>query len=390
MTMKFRDKQAQIDRLALLRATLMKDQAVTLAENPQLAAALLAQVDQYVDGLEAQDRSQRGAQDGGLSQLIGLGAGASEEFDEAEVPADVSPYDDTVTSERISALADLYYIYQHERIGVFDAILRLRELYRAGTVRLDTGQGAYLLYKFDRKQVLRYTLRDRTQTYRRVFGYSKASPPPGSRPNLEFHNLLVNFVTQVVQFYRDKRVSEVIRQQAGSRNFGSIAIVRRSGLDLRNNLKNAAYGHVSVLRVEVLQLLDEAFRILSAPDVKKLFGADNAWDVIEEILRRYAGRQQIHASQRNRLAIAGRDILRWLAQPHILESTRVQFEALLEEIGEPTEEWITSAQALGGISTANRPRARIVPRRPAIAKRQRPSIKQFDAFESSDWNEEFA
>src|SRR5262249_10817330 len=38
---------------------------------------------------------------------------------------------------------------------------------------------------------------------------------------------------------------------------------------------------------------------------------------------------------------------RWLAAPHILESTRAEFEALLLEIAEPAEEWITSAQSLG-------------------------------------------
>jgi hypothetical protein len=40
-------------------------------------------------------------------------------------------------------------------------------------------------------------------------------------------------------------------------------------------------------------------------------------------------------------------VLRWLAQPHILQSTRAQFETLLLEIAEQSEEWLTSAQAMG-------------------------------------------
>ena len=47
------------------------------------------------------------------------------------------------------------------------------------------------------------------------------------------------------------------------------------------------------------------------------------------------------------MGVAGREILRWLAQPHILQTSRAQFEALLLEVAEYAEEWLTSAQALG-------------------------------------------
>ena len=129
-------------------------------------------------------------------------------------------------------------------------------------------------------------------------------------------------------FWRDKRVSDVIRERAYDPSFGTIAIVRRAGLDLRNNLKFTSFGHLNVLRVEVMQLLDEAFRILDSDDVKRLFGADNAWDVVEEVLIRYFN-ERLVTSPRQRMAVAGREILRWLAQPHVLQTQRAQFEALL-------------------------------------------------------------
>jgi len=47
------------------------------------------------------------------------------------------------------------------------------------------------------------------------------------------------------------------------------------------------------------------------------------------------------------MAVAGREVLRWLAQPHVLQTQRAQFEALLLEIAEYAEEWLTSAQAMG-------------------------------------------
>ena len=40
------------------------------------------------------------------------------------------------------------------------------------------------------------------------------------------------------------------------------------------------------------------------------------------------------------------EVLRWLGGPHIMQNTRGQFEALLMDIAEPAEEWLTSAQAM--------------------------------------------
>ncbi|MEB3277746.1 MAG: hypothetical protein VKK42_02340 [Lyngbya sp.] len=85
---------------------------------------------------------------------------------------------------------------------------------------------------------------------------------------------------------------------------------------------------------------------MGADDVKKLFGADNAWDVLEEIMLRYFNRN-VNASQRHRLAISGRSIIRWLAYNYILNNSRAEFEALLREIADSTEEWLTSAETLG-------------------------------------------
>ena len=206
------------------------------------------------------------------------------------MPPGVVEYDETIVSERMLAVGDLYYIYQHEKIGVFRVMRKLQDLFRAGTVRLSAGPGAFALYQFDRREVLRYTARDRIAAYRRVLGYGSGSGPAGSRPNTDFHNLFTHFINQVTLYWRNKRISDVIRERPYDPSFGAIAIVRRAGLDLRNNLKWTSYGHLNVMRVEVMQLLDEAFRILEADDIKRLFGADNAWDVVEEVLIRYFGK----------------------------------------------------------------------------------------------------
>jgi hypothetical protein len=301
-----------------------------------------------------------------LAALVGIGPDAAQALGSTRIPAGITPYDETVTSERVVAVGDLYYIFQHERIGVFRVMRKLQELFRAGTVRLSGGAGAYGLYQFDRRDVLRYTRRDRLAAYRRVLGYGNAPVPAGARANAEFHRQFTHFVNQVTLFWRDKRISDVIRERANDPSFGSIAMVRRAGLDLRNNLKFTSFGHLNVLRVEVMQLLDEAFRILGADDIRSLFGADNAWDVIEEVLLRYF-RERLVTSPRQRMAVAGREVLRWIAQPHVLRTSRAQFEALLLEIAEYSEEWLTSAQAMG--EAQRRTAVRVLPfegRRPMV------------------------
>lgn len=353
-----KDYQSLFDRIAALRDTVTSRLSADLIANPALADALTKQIDDMLQGVVDADTKAAPPPDKGLAELAGIGPQAATDFGKTRIPPGVEPYDETITSERIIAVGDMYYIYQHEKIGVFRAVQKLQELFRAGTVRLSGGGGAFALYQFDRREVLRYTQRDRLSAYRRIFDYGSSPVPAGSRPNTDFHKLFSHFIHQVTLFWRDKRISDVIRERAYDPSFGSIAIVRRSGLDLRNNLKWLSFGHLNVLRVEVMQLLEESFRILNSDDVKRLFGADNAWDVVEEVLIRYFN-ERLVTSPRQRMGVTGREVLRWLAQDHILKTTRSEFETLLLEIAEQSEEWLTSAQAMG---VAGRPAtARVLP-----------------------------
>src|SRR6201995_3300405 len=341
-----KEYQSLYDRMAALRETVTSRLAADLISNPQLADALTKQIDDLLLGVQTADSNTPPPPDKGLAALAGVGPDAAKDFGVTRIPQGVEPYDETITSERIVAVGDMYYLWQHEKIGVFRVVQKLQELFRAGTVRLSGGPGAFALYQFDRRDVLRYTRNDRLSAYKRIFGYGGAPVPTGSRANTDYHKLFSHFVHQVTLFWRDKRISDVIRERAYDPSFGSIAIVRRAGLDLRNNLKWLSFGHLNVLRVEVMQLLEEAFKILNSDDVKRLFGADNAWDVVEEVLIRYFN-ERLVTSPRQRMGVTGREVLRWLAQPHILQTTRAQFETLLLEIAEQSEEWLTSAQAMG-------------------------------------------
>jgi hypothetical protein len=261
-----KDYQGLYDRIAALRDTVTKRLASELISNPQLGDTLTQQIDALLQSVVNADAKTPAPPDRGLAELAGIGPQAAQGLGQTRMPPGVEPYDETITSERIIAVGDMYYLYQHEKIGVFRVVRKLQELFRAGAVRLSSGPGAYALYQFDRREVLRYTQRDRIGAYHRIFGYGNGPGPTGSRPNVDFHKLFSHFIHQVTLFWRDKRISDVIRERSFDPSFGSIAIVRRSGLDLRNNLKWLSFGHLNVLRVEVMQLLEEAFRILNSED----------------------------------------------------------------------------------------------------------------------------
>src|SRR3954451_15936579 len=340
-----REYQDRLDRVPAPREPVADQLSGSLVSNPALAEELNRQIDALVEALAETESSGPRPPDQGLAQLVGLGPEAAQSLGQTQVPPGVVPYDENVNSERIVAVGDLYYIYQHERIGVFRVVQKLKQLFEAGAVRVSGGEGGYRLYQFDRPDVLGYTKRDRVAAYRRVLGYGSGLGAGQSRPNTDYHMLFAHFTNQVTLFWRDKRISDVIRERAVDPSFGSIAVVRRAGLDLRNNLKFTSFGHLNVLRVEVMQLLEECFAILGSADVLDLFGADNAWDVVDEVLIRYFD-ERLQSSPRQRMAVNGREILRWLAGNHVMQTARGEFEALLMEIAEPAEEWLTSAQAM--------------------------------------------
>jgi hypothetical protein len=366
-----RDYDQRNDRVAALLQNTIEQLGPELVANPQLAEVLNRMVDDQVRKYDATQNGKGAPADGGLADLIGLGKDAPKELGETHVSSGIADYDDTVTSDRILASADLYYLYMHERLGVFRVMTKLQELFRAGTLRISSGEGAYGLYRFDKRNLLRYHQRDRMRAYRRVFGYTSVDPGPSARPNPEFHGLLVHFIGETAKYWRDKRISEVIRERATDPTFGSIAIVRRAGLDLRNNLKNSSYGYINVLRVETSQALAEAFKVLQSPDVRAQFGADNAWELIELVLWQYF-HESVHASTMNRMAVTGRDILRWLAEPFVLQKNRTDFEAVLYRIAEAAEEWISSEEGMRISKPTPPPRNVYMPGAPPNGMRRDP------------------
>ena len=159
--------QNRLDRIQALRDQVTERLSGSRVSSPALAEELNRQIDALVDGR----RERRPATRPG-SRRTGRGrAAGAKGFGKVKIPPPgVAPYDENANSERIVAVGDLYYIYQHERTSV-----RLRPRAR-------------------RRQ---------------------------SWPKTDYHMLFAHFVSQVTLFWRDKRISDVIRERAIDPSFGS-------------------------------------------------------------------------------------------------------------------------------------------------------------------------
>src|SRR5262245_38742618 len=103
-----RDYQSLYDRIAALRETVASRLSSDLIANPQLADAITKQIDDMLASVVDADAKAPPPPDKGLAQLVGVGPDAAREFGTTRIPPGVEPYDETITSERIIAVGDMY------------------------------------------------------------------------------------------------------------------------------------------------------------------------------------------------------------------------------------------------------------------------------------------
>ena len=82
--------------------------------DPNLAQTVQRLVEQRL-GSASGNGSQPPPGDGGLADLIGLGASSAKDPGQTVISPGVVDYDDTVVSGRLLATADLYYLAVHDR-----------------------------------------------------------------------------------------------------------------------------------------------------------------------------------------------------------------------------------------------------------------------------------
>lgn len=284
-----------------------------------------------------------GGQEGFLD-LIGFGAKGPVAFEEQPYPYIQPDFDESVVPSQLHAAAELYYIYQHERMKVFQVIRVLLQLFRQGRMRIQRGPGARGLYLIEKWRPLRYTVRDRMIAYRRAFNYGTAPTPAGAVVNRNFHRQLVGFMVALSQYFRDLLIGEVIRggQLIEQRPFGSIGTIQRIGLDLRYALDRSTYGNIFALTMEAGHYLKTVLNVLDTPDIKKAFDANTKWDVVEIVSNRYLG-GTAEPSQRAKMAESGRRILQFIADNDFKTALDpILFQSEVRPMGNHAEAWLAA------------------------------------------------
>src|SRR5262245_8924823 len=289
----------------------------------------------------------RAAADGrartGFLDLVGLNPEGPLPFDELSVPRIELDFDSAVVQSQLHASAELYYIYQHERMKVFQVVGVLLRLFHEGRIRVQRGPAARALSRSANHHPLRYKPRDRMLAYRRVFNYGTQASPAGAAIYRNFHRQFVAFNAALAQYFRDLLIGEVIRGSAliDQRPFGSQATIQRLGTDLLWGLDRATYGYIVSLAVETGNYLRTVLEMLETPDIKKAFDANTKWDVIEFVSQRHLGGAG-EISQRTKMADAGRRLLQFVADEPFTTRDFNLFQAQVQPLGPVAEEWIAA------------------------------------------------
>src|SRR5262249_763716 len=108
-------------------------------ERRRAAAEFEARFDKLQQGAAGDDSAA-------FAGLVGLGGNGTPHFGDIAWPNLVADFDAAVVPSQLHAAAELYFIYQNERAGVFRVAEVLRRLYRDGRMRIQLGPGARGLY----------------------------------------------------------------------------------------------------------------------------------------------------------------------------------------------------------------------------------------------------
>jgi hypothetical protein len=285
-----------------------------------------------------------GSEQNAFFDLLGFGKNGTLSFADVPAPPVAADFDDAIFPSQIQASAQLYFIFQHERMGVFRIAKILKDLFHAGRMRMQQGPGARMLYVLEKWEPLRFSAQHRLAAYKRVFNYGRTPAPPGGIVNRNFHFQLVGLMSALAQYYRDLTIGDVIRgaNTLDQRPYGNIATAQRIALDMRYAMDRASYGNIVALTLETNLYLKQVLELFDTPDIKKAFDANNKWDVLEQAMNRYGGGAR-ELTQRAKMADAGRQVLGWMARGDFDSTVDPNlFQVETRQVGANAEAWIAA------------------------------------------------
>lgn len=209
----------------------------------------------------------------------------------------------------LEAAQAIYFSAMMDEARLFDVVDKLAELFQIGAMPLERGASGEYLYRYIRSTPDRISPYERRNTYARIFGVAVGDPNSQGAQFRNFDDLWLRFVSAVSDWFRKSQVESLFA--TNGRYVPSQEQVRKTGLDLAANLSLYCYGGTWFVASELQKNIAEYVDLLSSPEIKRLYGARDMWQVIDQVSVLEFGRP-VNTIRARTMANAGATIIGWL------------------------------------------------------------------------------
>lgn len=206
-----------------------------------------------------------------------------------------------ILEDTLRAAQVIWFAAALEYAPLFAVVDRLVELFRAGTLPVRKGSASALLYEYWGERDERLSMAERSRLFARAFGIGGALAS-GVIPNRAFPELWLALMAAVHECSRlPQRASLIERPE-----------VRAPARELAANLARHGAG-MARPAAALHEHIQQALALLADPDVRRGFGARDAWQLVDRIAAQHLGGAR-NAARYRTLANAGSTVIGWLAR----------------------------------------------------------------------------
>jgi hypothetical protein len=236
----------------------------------------------------------------------------AESFDLPLLTADVGK-DISIEPPNVEAVSIIYTALQVDpRMRLFHVVDRITELFMNGLLPVGPGNASKALDDYYWNADERLTEPARNAVYARVLGAPGVDVSKEVTPNRPFDDLFVRFVSSLAEYDRQRRVADLFENKGRSLALTGEQ-VRKAGRDLGGNVSLYGWGGTQPVARRLKQHILTALAILDAPEIQKVYGVSNPYQVIERVALNEFG-QAPNIVKYKTLADAGKIILRLIAK----------------------------------------------------------------------------
>ncbi len=179
----------------------------------------------------------------------------------------------------------MYAVKQLDDMMLWDTVDSLTEDWLNGLFATGFDSAGKLLDTWFWGRRDRMTAPERRMIYSRMLGVGGGDIPKDVQPNTDFNDRFMGFLGSIAEFDRQNRISDLFNTSLAGNRGRSLAMtmenVRQKGHDLAANMSLYGYGYSHFAARRLNADLTAAFNLLKNPEVQRLLGVTNPYQVIE-------------------------------------------------------------------------------------------------------------